>query len=187
VSTFGHAWELALGGLIAVGTPLLARVPILAATVATWLGLSAILIGAVTMQIEVLHFPGWAALVPAGGAALVIAGGLVAPAFGAERLLGTGPFRWFGQRSYSLYLWHWPVLAIAAEVVGPNQTNFWMLKIVLGFVAVGLSMLTYRFVENPIRHSGLTPKISVAAGLATVAATVLVMTAVIAVTPPPLL
>jgi peptidoglycan/LPS O-acetylase OafA/YrhL len=74
-----------------------------------------------------------------------------------------------------------------AGVVGRNQTNFWLLKIVLGCVAVGLSMVTYRYVENPIRHSRLRQRASVSAGVVTVGLTVLVMTEVIAVTPPPLL
>jgi peptidoglycan/LPS O-acetylase OafA/YrhL len=187
LSTFCRAWELAAGALVALATPWLKRVPGSVAGLGTWLGLAAIVIGAFTLQVETIHFPGWIALVPVLGAAMVIAGGVATPRQGAERLLGTGPFRWFGQRSYSLYLWHWPVIIVAAEVVGHNQTNFWLLKIPLGFLAVALSMLTYRFVENPIRHSRLRARPSVVAGLVTVGITVLAMTAVIAVTPPPLL
>ena len=51
---------------------------------------------------------------PVLGAAAMIAGGTAAPALGVEALLRWAPFQWLGAISYSLYLWHWPVLIIAA-------------------------------------------------------------------------
>jgi peptidoglycan/LPS O-acetylase OafA/YrhL len=76
---------------------------------------------------------------------------------------------------------------IATAKVGHNQTHFWILEIFLGFLSVGLSDLTYRFVENPIRHSGLSARASVIAGLATVAITLIALSVILAVTRQPLL
>ena len=83
---------------------------------------------------------------------MVIAGGAAAPNLGAERLLGLRPFRQLGRISYSLYLWHWPILILAAESQGrtslPLSSNLaWLL------VALVASIVTYLLVENPIRHS----------------------------------
>ena len=75
-----------------------------------------------------------------------------AHAIGAEALLRFPPFRWLGRLSYSLYLWHWPILIIAAEYAGKTSLS---VKDNLGWVVVALiaSVVTYRVVENPARHS----------------------------------
>ena len=59
-------------------------------------------------------FPGYAALLPTGGAALVIAAGVRRQ----NRILSIAPLRYVGDRSYAFCLWHWPVLLIAASYVG---------------------------------------------------------------------
>jgi hypothetical protein len=61
-------------------------------------------------------------------------------------------FRWIGKLSYSLYLWHWPILIIAAEYAGKSTLS---VKDNLGWdlVALVLSVLTYFLIENPIRHN----------------------------------
>jgi hypothetical protein len=92
-------------------------------------------------------------MLPVLGAAMVIAGGTANPKFGVERLIGTSPFRQLGRISYSLYLWHWPILILAAESQGRSTLSFtsnlwWLL------VALVASVVTYWLVENPIRHSG---------------------------------
>ena len=86
------------------------------------------------------------------GAALIIAGGVAEPSYGVERLLRLRPFQWIGMISYSLYLWHWPVLTIAAERRGTDSLPvtdalLWVL------LSLGLAIITYLLVENPIRHS----------------------------------
>ena len=149
-SPLTHAWELALGGLVAVGTSHLSRMPALLAGSLTWAGLAAIIVAAFVFT-DLTPYPGWAVSLPALGAALIIGGGAAVPALGAEWLLGLPPVRWLGKLSYSLYLWHWPVLAIAAQQSGgplPLGTNLlWLLA------ALGLSIVTYYALENPIRHA----------------------------------
>ena len=178
-SPFTRAWELALGALVAVGTHWLRRIPARAAALLTWTGLAAIGVATFTFTAQT-PYPGSLVAIPVIGAALVIAGGVVAPRWGAEKALGRRPFQWFGMRSYSLYLWHWPILVIAAEHAGksalPIREN--LLLIVLAIV---ISMASYRFVENPIRHWKLPSRTTVAAGLALVVATVTILSLLIVV------
>ena len=149
-SPFTRANELALGALVAVGTPWLKRLPAALAAGLSWAGLGAIALAAVLFTAQT-PYPGSAVALPVLGAALVIAGGVVAPRAGAEGLLGLGPFQWLGKRSYALYLWHWPILIIAAEAADKSSLSLAdNLGLILG--AVVISMASYRLVENPIRH-----------------------------------
>ncbi len=150
-SPFTRAWELALGALVAVCTPWLLKAPARLAALATWLGLGAILIAAFTFN-SLTAYPGSLVAIPVVGAALIIAGGMNAHAIGVEALLRLSPIRWLGKISYSLYLWHWPILIIAAEYAGKTSLS---VKDNLGWVVVALiaSVVTYRLFENPVRHS----------------------------------
>ena len=150
-SPFTRAWELALGALVAVATPTLLRLGRNTATLMTWVGLAAIGYAAVAYS-SATAYPGTAVIVPVVGTALVIAGGTPVPAWGAESVLKLAPFQFFGRLSYSLYLWHWPILIIAAEYAGKDSLPFhqnlgWL---VLSLVA---SYATYRLIENPVRHA----------------------------------
>ena len=113
-SPLPRVWELALGGLVAVSTVQLRRLPAAVASALSWLGLGAILLASVVFS-AATPYPGWRVALPVCGAALVIAGGTVNPTHGVERLLAQRPFQWIGLISFSLYLWHWPVLEIATQ------------------------------------------------------------------------
>ena len=176
-SPFTRAWELALGALVAVGTPLLKRIPAPGAALLTWAGLAAIAVAAFTFTAQT-PYPGSLVAIPVLGAALVITGGVVAPRLGAEQVLKLRAFQWFGKRSYSLYLWHWPILIIAAEQAGKTTLP---LRDNLGLIlfAIVVSMASYRLVENPIRHWKLPSWTTVAGGITTVLATLAILSLVI--------
>ena len=162
-SPFTRAWELALGALVAVGTTWLRRVPTAAGSVMTWVGLAAIAFGAIAFDSHTAY-PGSLVAIPVVGACLVIAGGVNTPRWAAESLLGLAPFRWLGRLSYSLYLWHWPILILAAEAAGRTSLPFHQ-NIVWLAVALAASVISFGLVENPIRHLGASPKKSVVMGL----------------------
>ena len=159
-SPFTRAWELALGALVAVATPWLLRAPRVLSGVMTWLGLGAIGFSAVAFGADTAY-PGSLVAIPVLGAGLVIAGGMAAPRWAAESVLGLAPLRWVGRISYSLYLWHWPILIIAADEAGKTSLPFRQ-NVVWLLLALALSVVTYKLVENPIRHArvlsrGLAP------------------------------
>ena len=149
-SPFTRAWELALGALVAVATPWLLRTSQQWAAGLTWAGLGAVVVAAVTYSTST-PYPGWHVAVPVVGTALVIAGGTAAPPGGVEILLRTVGFRHLGRWSYSLYLWHWPILILAAEGAGRSTLP---VPEALGWVLVSLlaAIVTFHLVENPIRH-----------------------------------
>ena len=150
-SPFTRAWELALGALIALGTGRLLRVSAPIATVVTWSGLALILTAAFTLTAQ-SSYPGYLVALPVVGAGLIVAGGTAVPRCGVEALLSRSPFRLLGKVSYSFYLWHWPILILAAESSG--QTSLPAPRSLL-WVALALvvSIGSYLFVENPVRHA----------------------------------
>jgi peptidoglycan/LPS O-acetylase OafA/YrhL len=172
-SPFTRAWELALGALVAVSTPWLRRIPVRIATALTWSGLAAIVSSAFLFNAQ-SAYPGSLVALPVVGAAAIIAGGTVIARWGAESVLGRSPFQWLGKRSYSLYLWHWPILIIAAERVHKTSLS-WRENLGLVVVALVISAASYALIENPIRHWKVPALRSVAAGLALVVSTVLVL------------
>jgi peptidoglycan/LPS O-acetylase OafA/YrhL len=179
-SPLTRAWELALGALVAVAAPWLMRVPQRLAAWATWLGLVAIAVSAFWFDAQT-PFPGAWAAVPVVGAALVIAGGTPVPPRGTEVLLRRPPFQWLGTLSYSLYLWHWPILILAAESMGKSSLPFAQSLPWVG-VAIGAAVVTYRFMENPVRHARViarSPLGSIGLGAVLIGVTLIVATVAI--------
>ena len=112
-----RAWQLAVGGLVALTAVQWRRLPLQAAAIAGWAGLGVILWACTRLSATTLY-PGIAALLPVLGAALVIGAGCAAPSQGCGRVLALSPMRAIGRVSYSWYLWHWPVLLLASALLG---------------------------------------------------------------------
>lgn len=152
-SPLTRAWELALGALIAVSAPSIARLkPAWAAQALAVLGLAGILIAAIVFTSET-RYPGYAALLPVVGSAALIAAGCANRETFVGRALSVRSMQWVGARSYSLYLWHWPLLIIPAQYAGRNLSVLENTGLVL--LTVVASAATYRFVENPVRRARL--------------------------------
>ncbi|QDL99631.1 acyltransferase [Rhodopseudomonas palustris] len=111
-------------------------------------------------------FPGWWAVLPVLGAALLIAAG--PGTWTARRLLGNRAMVYVGLISYPLYLWHWPVLA-AIRIARLGEEPPPLMKLIAVLVAFALADLTYRFVEPKIRYRPTRAKTAAAfAGVAVV-------------------
>jgi peptidoglycan/LPS O-acetylase OafA/YrhL len=146
--TTTRLWELALGGGLAILDDRVARLSRRLAGGLAWAGLAAILTAA--FALDPAAAPGYVALLPTLGTVAVIAGGPRAGRTGPAVVLDRPPVRAVGAASYSLYLWHWPVLVAAQARLGDLSTP-------AALAVVGLSavpaVLTYRYVENPIRFA----------------------------------
>lgn len=146
-----RAWELAVGSLLAFAKPIADR---RLREASGWVGVVSILAAFFVLSAQT-PFPGFAALLPVGGAALVIWSGL--PLEGvhapqANRLLTLKMLVGVGLISYSLYLWHWPLLAFDRYLSLQSPSPAVRLALVVcGFV---LAWLSYRFVEKPFRRKG---------------------------------
>jgi peptidoglycan/LPS O-acetylase OafA/YrhL len=149
-SPFARAWELGLGGLMALAAPYAARLSRVLREVLGWVGLGMVMTAAFVFSSATI-FPGYAALLPVVGAALLIIGGLHATRRGVDRLLATRPMAYVGDRSYTFYLWHYPTLVIAWQAAGHELPVIDNLGLLAG--AFALSALTFHFYENPLRFA----------------------------------
>ncbi len=161
-----RAWELLLGALLAVAP----RLPGMRTTreIAGVLGL-ALVAGSFFVINLSWPFPGATALAPCVGAGLIIYAGMEGST-SVGRLLSTAPMVWVGKRSYSLYLWHWPLIVFA---------RYWLVRdlnlgeaAVVGGLALLASDLSLRWIEAPFRRSGVGR--SIVFGLAGAGVTVFV-------------
>ncbi|MBT9254262.1 acyltransferase [Phycicoccus sp. MAQZ13P-2] len=105
-------WEMGVGALVALGAGVWARLHPAGAAALGWAGLAALVASAVVVD-EGTAWPGTAALLPVLGTAAVVVAGFAAGRLGPERVLGVEPAIRVGALSYSLYLWHWPLLVVA--------------------------------------------------------------------------
>ncbi len=72
----------------------------------------------------------------------------------AVRVLSARPLRWVGQRSYGIYLIHWPVIVFLSRAPGEQPEDPLNVAVQLGLI-IGLATLSYRIIEQPIRHRGV--------------------------------
>jgi hypothetical protein len=158
-----RVWELAIGAAIALCASGCAMLTLRAGLLAGWLGAAAIVASALLFSTRTA-WPGYAAALPTLGAAAVIAAGATAGSRGPVAILGTRPFQWIGDMSYSLYLWHWPMLVIAAACWGKLSV---LAGLAVVTAAIIPSWITLRLVENPLRFSrtiSTSPRLALSLG-----------------------
>ncbi|GAB3570661.1 acyltransferase family protein [Amycolatopsis endophytica] len=143
-------WEFALGGLLALTIDTL-TLPRVLRVVFGWVGVAGLVACGLVLQVGTV-FPGYVALWPVVSAALVLLGGTTGSPVAADRLLTTRPLAYVGKLSFSLYLWHWPVLVLYLVYRGRTEVGLLGGAVVIA-VAVALSIATYHLIENPVRRS----------------------------------
>ncbi|MBZ9795142.1 acyltransferase family protein [Mesorhizobium sp. ES1-4] len=142
--THTRLWELGLGGLLALvrqrfSPGLLSRLAMMV------VGMTAILVSAVLFS-GATPFPGMHALLPTLGAVLVIAAGDIR--LGRFRGLDVAALRYIGDRSYSIYLWHWPLIVF---YTAHHPTVGLLAGLGLVVLTLAISHLSYRHVEQRYR------------------------------------
>jgi len=149
-----RAWELSLGGLLAVLAPSFKKIPRLVAAVGSWLGLLGLTVTALFIP-ETALFPGVPALLPTLSTALLVVCGLRVPL----EVLTNSVTRYFGRISYSLYLWHWPILILPSVALAHSLNVYERIAAIAASIL--LASLTTRWIEAPMRRGrvlGLIPR-----------------------------
>lgn len=156
-----RAWELLAGVLLAIYMSRQVEQRQYPAAV-SWVGIG-LLIAATVLIVPSPSFPGFWAAIPTMGAFLILLNGrqdnLV------NRLLSQPAIVFVGLISYSLYLWHWPVLTLARYYLGGiGDSRQTIVLLMLSFL---LAYVSWRFVEQPVRHARVRPFVilGAAAGL----------------------
>lgn len=161
-----RAWELLAGALVACA-PLPKATPRWLAEGLAAAGLTAILASLFLLD-ESMPFPGPNALGAVLGTAAVIFAGCLKRTATAQ-LLGLPPMRFFGLISYSLYLWHWPILIFASQSMMVDRNA----KIVLILLSIAAATLSWRFIERPFRSKSWSVPLTLGAGAGAMAVAVI--------------
>lgn len=150
--THTRMWEMGVGAVLALVVPRLNRIPRWLAQLGSVGGVVAVGVAAVRFDASTA-FPGWAALLPVLGAAVLVA----SAAHGSTSvsgLLSRRPLPMLGRWSYAWYLWHWPVIGIGLLL---DRRYDWPLSagVVTALavvVSLGLAVASHVLVENPVRY-----------------------------------
>ena len=142
-----RAWEFGAGALVV----LLMRTwapSLTLSRVLRWLGMTGLLASAWLFS-NATPFPGYAAALPVIATAAVIVAGDTGRADPSDRVFRLRPVQWLGDVSYSVYLWHWPLMVFAPYVLGHNLRTPELLALLL--LCLVVSGLSKRFVEDAMR------------------------------------
>jgi peptidoglycan/LPS O-acetylase OafA/YrhL len=149
-----RAWEFLIGGIVAIdGFPVLRHLRL--QQIARGVALVLLAIPIFSLR-QGPGFPGINALLPCIGAAMFIWSGIGVPTQVRGRYSPCSVVKFFGQISYSLYLWHWPLFAFARfskSSLVLDAVDKW----VLFALTVAISWTSWRFVEQPFRTRPLAP------------------------------
>ena len=155
--TTTRVWELGVGALLAVwltGRDRPGRAAPWTAVVG-WAGLVAIVLVALHLPTGIAWPSGWA-LLPTVPAAMVLWAGWQGSSWGPARLLGTRPMVWLGGMSYSVYLWHWPVIVLGqwtVEYLTGQRMPAWA-TVLVAFASLWPAWVSWRYLEQPLHYGG---------------------------------
>jgi len=141
-----RAWELTIGALLALKA---VPPPRNRATreIAGLLGLGMIL-GVLDLPLKSMQFPGYIALLPCLGAGLVIYAGEAGPST-VRTILSFRPLVFIGVISYSLYLWHWPILVFSQHLPFFLSSQAEIAVALVGSIAA--AFVSFEYIERPFR------------------------------------
>lgn len=152
-----RVWELALGSVVACVPALGGRLGARWARLGAWGGLALITAGVLLIRADA-PFPGWRALIPTVGTALLLWCCPATPTGGPGRLLALAPMQWLGRLSYSVYLWHWPFIVVAMAWTSTTTHPPLGAGLLAAAAALVPAWLSFRFVEDPVRrHADALP------------------------------
>lgn len=146
-STFTRTWELGLGAILAIATPLLMKIPNRSRPIMAWLGLAGMVASLFVISAD-SAFPAPAAILPVIATGLVIAAGVA----GDQRYLTplTNKFSgYIGNISYSLYLWHFPIIILIGPLLPWQGPAGNILQLAL--IAI-VSVVMFHMWEDAIRR-----------------------------------
>lgn len=146
-ATTTRAWEFAAGGILWLVVHRLVTLPSSLRAAASWVGVALIGFAAFTFD-AATPFPSWRAAVPVVGTCLILAAGLPRERWSPSGLMALSPVQATGDMSYSLYLWHWPLIVLLPYAAGSAPGLAW--RVVAVALAFPLAYLTRRFVEVPV-------------------------------------
>ncbi|MGH2894884.1 MAG: acyltransferase family protein [Solirubrobacteraceae bacterium] len=146
-STFVRAWELGAGAFVAIAAAPIARCDVRLRRVVALGGLLGVLVSLFIVPSS-SGFPAPWALLPTLSTAAVL--GADAGVSGRSLLLLTNPFsQYLGKLSYSIYLWHFPVVVLIVTVVPRYSVTYWLAGLALIF---GLAAASFHLLEDPARR-----------------------------------
>ena len=144
-----RGWEFILGGAVPAFAAVVRRLPAFVNKSLAIAGAAAIVLAVLFFDADMLYPFYWAA-VPVIGATSIIIAGLIEPRNVVGRVLATKPMVWIGLVSYPWYLWHWPLISFVRTMNFGEQS--FTEEIGAAALSLALAVLTYRFVELPVRR-----------------------------------
>lgn len=145
-----RAWQFAVGGLVyLIASSSSERIGGNVLRVSHWAGIACIVLALLVVS-RAAPYPGLYAALPTAGCAMLLMAGSHQPNNPVSTLLSSRPMQSLGHISYGWYLWHWPALILGAALL-PTDSLF--VRLLLMLAALILAVMSYRWVEAPIRRS----------------------------------
>ena len=148
-STLARGWELGLGCALALVLPVGLRLPRVLTTLLAGGGLAVLAWMTLTLS-DTAPYPSWRALGPTLATVAIIVAGTATVSSAPIRLLSQPPLQYLGRISYAWYLWHWPLLVFAAELLGPLSVRQ---SVAVTLIAWIPTAITHQLIEERFRRS----------------------------------